>query len=79
MDAALAALLELEVLDDVREIDGAALDADRLEGLVELAPRRPTKTLPARSSRSPGISPTIMIRAPLGPLENTVCVARSYR
>ena len=39
MDAALAALLELEVLDDVGDVDVGACDPDGLEGLVELAAR----------------------------------------
>src|SRR4051812_24548484 len=45
MDAALAALLELEVLDDVGDVDVAPVDADRLEGLVELAARGPDEDL----------------------------------
>ena len=35
------ALLELEVLDGVREVDGAAVDARLLEPSVELPPGRP--------------------------------------
>jgi hypothetical protein len=41
VDAALAALLELEVLDDVGDVDVGARDAYTLERLVELAARRP--------------------------------------
>ena len=40
VDAALAALLELEVLDGVGDVDLAAVDADGLERLVELAAGR---------------------------------------
>jgi hypothetical protein len=39
VDAALAALLELEVLDHVGDVDVGASDADPLERLVELAAR----------------------------------------
>jgi hypothetical protein len=38
VDAPLAALLELEVLDGVGDVDLAAIDADRRERLVEFAP-----------------------------------------
>src|SRR5205814_6421342 len=41
VDAPLAALLELEVLDDVGDVDVPAVDADNRQRLVELAPRRP--------------------------------------
>ena len=41
-------------------------------------PAGPTKGRPARSSTSPGCSPTSMSR-PESPSPNTVCVARSYR
>src|SRR5690349_24260424 len=39
VDAPLAALLELEVLDDVGDVDVAAVDPGRLERAVELAAR----------------------------------------
>src|SRR3954468_13887776 len=45
MDAALAALLELEVLDDVGDVDVGPVDADRLERLVELAAGGPDEDL----------------------------------
>src|SRR5690606_19519175 len=38
-------------------------------------PAGPTNGLPSRSSRSPGCSPTSIIRAETGPRENTTCVA----
>jgi len=40
VDAPLAALLELEVLDDVGDVDLAAVDPHRGQRLVELAARR---------------------------------------
>ena len=40
-----------------------------------ICPAGPTNGLPARSSLSPGCSPTSMIRACCGPSPNTVCVA----
>ena len=40
MQPPLAALLELEVLHDVRQVDLVAVDADLLERAVELASRR---------------------------------------
>ena len=76
VDAALAALLELEVLDDVGDVDVGAVDADRLQRLVELAARGPDEDPARRGPRGrPGISPTIISRARLGPSENTVWVA----
>jgi hypothetical protein len=40
VDAPLRALLELEVLDDVGDVDVGALDADVLERLLELSSGR---------------------------------------
>ena len=58
VDAALAARLELEMLDRIGDVDLLPVDA----GLVEIAsktlPAGPTNGLPARSSWSPGCSPT---------------------
>src|SRR5690242_11641331 len=45
VDAALAAGLPLEVLDDVRDVDLAAVDARVLEGLVEKLPGRADERL----------------------------------
>src|SRR5258707_14484879 len=42
------------------------------------APAGPTNGLPARSSWSPGCSPTNIIRAERGPAPNTVCSASAY-
>src|SRR5947209_1839399 len=46
VDAPLAALVELEVLDDVGDVDVAAVDPDLLERPVELAPGRADEGVP---------------------------------
>src|SRR4051795_9646992 len=46
VDAPLSALLEVEVLDRVRDIDVLAVDAGSLEPLVQLAPGRADERTP---------------------------------
>lgn len=65
---------ELEVLDNVREVDLITNETSLLDRALERAPAGPTKGRPARSSRSPGCSPTITIRASSGPSPKTVWV-----
>jgi hypothetical protein len=62
------------VLDDVRDVDVPTVDLDRLQRLVELAARGSHERVPARSSRSPGISPTIVTFARLIPSPTTAGV-----
>jgi len=75
VNAALAARLPLEVLDDVRDVDLASLDPRVLEALSKSFPAGPTKGLPWRSSWSPGCSPTKTSSAFAEPSPKTVCVA----
>jgi len=78
VDAPLALLLELEVLDRVGDVDLGPVDPGLGQGAVEqLAGRAPTKGLPCRSSLSLGCSPTSIRSEPPAPSPKTVCVARS--
>ena len=79
MDPPLAARLPLEVLDGVRDVGRAPVDPGPLERLVEQRPAGPTNGCPARSSWSPGCSPTNITAAPSRPSPKTVCVAVSQR
>ena len=65
VDPALAAQLELEVLDGVGDVDRRALDRRAPRGRASNSwPAGPTKGRPCRSSWSPGCSPTNISFAP---------------
>ena len=80
VDPALAARLPLEVLDDVGDVDRPR---DRCRpprsARSSSLPAGPTNGWPARSSASPGCSPTSISRARRAPSPNTVCVPRFHR
>src|SRR5512132_546763 len=68
MDAPLAAFLELEVLDDVGDVDVAALDPDGLEGSVELATGRSHERTALAVLAIPGYLPDEHDARPAPPL-----------
>jgi hypothetical protein len=79
VDAPLARrrLGEPEVLDDVGDVDVAAVDADVVERLLEQPAAGPTNGMPCLSSWSPGCSPTRAMRAADDPAEKTTRLAGS--
>ena len=74
VDPSLPTRLPLEVLDRVRQVGIRPLDPGFLERLVEEPSAGPTNGRPARSSRSPGCSPTSRSRDAFRPAPKTVCV-----
>ena len=79
VDAALAARLVAEVLDDVGDVDVAGADSGLLEPWSSTRPAGPTNGCPWISSRSPGCSPTSITLALRAPSPITACVAPSQR
>ena len=75
VQAEFSARHEFEMLHRVGDVDLGAVDAGFFQRAVEHLPGRSHERMPARSSLSPGCSPTSMIRACCGPSPNTVCVA----
>ena len=67
VDAPLAAPDEFEMLDRVGDVDRRAVDPGLRPAPHRKAPAGPTNGRPARSSWSPGCSPTNMIAASSGP------------
>jgi hypothetical protein len=67
------------VLDDVRDVDLGTGQPGIRERPVEEPTDRTDEGLAARSSRSPGCSPTSAMRALDGPSPKTAWVASTYR
>ena len=78
VDAALAAQLELEVLDGIGDVDlSSRAMPSSASARSNSWPAGPTKGRPCRSSWSPGCSPTNISGARAGPSPGTACVACS--